>query len=211
MASKRRGRPPHDDLLTPAEWRVTHAVQHGMTDRQIAQRQGISRDGVKFHVENVLGKLGLPNRRALRSWFEPPKNSAVRRAARFTVNNVEIGAIGQISRSVADIKRAEHWYREVLGLRHLYTFGNLAFFDCAGTRLMLAQEGSPSAAESILYFRVPDIAQAHTRMQERGVEFMNAPHMVHRHADGKEEWMAVFKDPEGRPLAIMAQTPVAPA
>jgi len=28
---------------------------------------------------------------------------------------------------------------------------------------------------------------------------------VHRHADGTEEWMAFFKDPEGRPLAIMSQ------
>lgn len=25
------------------------------------------------------------------------------------------------------------------------------------------------------------------------------------HADGTEEWMAFFKDPEGRPLAIVSQ------
>ncbi len=24
----RRGRPPHEDVLTPTEWRVVHAVQH---------------------------------------------------------------------------------------------------------------------------------------------------------------------------------------
>jgi hypothetical protein len=29
--------------------------------------------------------------------------------------------------------------------------------------------------------------------------------MIHRHADGTEEWLAVFKDLEGRPLAIMTQ------
>jgi methylmalonyl-CoA/ethylmalonyl-CoA epimerase len=29
--------------------------------------------------------------------------------------------------------------------------------------------------------------------------------MIHRHADGTEEWMAFFEDPDGRPLAIMAQ------
>jgi predicted enzyme related to lactoylglutathione lyase len=81
----------------------------------------------------------------------------------------------------------------------------MAFFDCSGTRLVLTQSDSPSAAESILYFRVPDIAQAHNRMKERGVEFTNAPHMVHRHADGTEEWMAFFKDPESRPMAIMSQ------
>jgi methylmalonyl-CoA/ethylmalonyl-CoA epimerase len=36
------------------------------------------------------------------------------------------------------------------------------------------------------------------------VEFINAPHLIHRRADGTEEWMAFFKDPDGRPLAIMS-------
>jgi uncharacterized glyoxalase superfamily protein PhnB len=30
--------------LTPAEWRVVHAVKHGMTSRAIAERRGISTD-----------------------------------------------------------------------------------------------------------------------------------------------------------------------
>ena len=42
-------------------------------------------------------------------------------------------------------------------------------------------------------------------LSRRGVEFTNAPHMIHRHPDGTEEWLAVFKDNEGRPLAIMAR------
>lgn len=121
------------------------------------------------------------------------------------MSDVILTSIGQISRSVSDVERAKHWYREVLGLPHLYTFGNLAFFDCGGTRLMLTQGDSTSAAESILYFRVPDIRQAHGELKERGVEFSHAPHMIHRHADGTEEWMAFFKDPEDRPLAIMSQ------
>ena len=29
--------------------------------------------------------------------------------------------------------------------------------------------------------------------------------MIHRHADGTEEWMAFFSDPDGRPLALMSQ------
>jgi hypothetical protein len=41
------------------------------------------------------------------------------------------------------------------------------------------------------------------------VEFINVPHLIHRHDDGVEEWMAVFRDNEDRPLAIMSQ--VAPA
>jgi catechol 2,3-dioxygenase-like lactoylglutathione lyase family enzyme len=115
-----------------------------------------------------------------------------------------LGAIGQISRSVKDIEAASKFYSEVLGLPHLYTFGNLAFFDCGGTRLFLTQ-GDGGPAESILYFRVPDIHAAHASLAERGAVFVNAPHMIHKHADGTEEWMAFFNDNEGRPLAIMAQ------
>lgn len=38
------------------------------------------------------------------------------------------GSIGQLSRSVVDIAAAEDWWRDVLGVLHLYTFGALAFF-----------------------------------------------------------------------------------
>jgi hypothetical protein len=38
-----------------------------------------------------------------------------------------------------------------------------------------------------------------------GVKFLNAPHMIHTHADGTEEWMCFFEDLEGRPLALMSQ------
>jgi hypothetical protein len=68
----------------------------------------------------------------------------------------------------------------------------------------LSQE-SAVAAESILYMRVAHIGAAYELFKSRGVEFINAPHMVHRHADGTEEWLSMFKDPEGRPLGIMAQ------
>jgi DNA-binding CsgD family transcriptional regulator/catechol 2,3-dioxygenase-like lactoylglutathione lyase family enzyme len=203
---RRRGRPPHDDVLTPAEWKVTHAVQHGMTNRAIAERSGVSRNGVKFHVANVLGKLGLRDRKALRHWFQAPKGSALDNDNKErTVASPGLGPIAQISRTVSDIQKAERWYGQVLGLPHLYTFGNLAFFDCGGTRLFLSQGTASPASESIIYFRVDDIEAAHTNLAAKGVEFTNTPHMIHRHADGTEEWMAVFKDLEGRPLAIMAQ------
>jgi DNA-binding CsgD family transcriptional regulator/catechol 2,3-dioxygenase-like lactoylglutathione lyase family enzyme len=202
---KKRGRPKHADLLTPAEWRTVHAVQHGMTNANIARRRGVSLDAVKFHMANALAKLNLRNRRELRAWFRAPKDGALARSGRNTVEkDLQLGAIGQIARSVGDTRVSEKWYREVLGLPHLYTFGALAFFDCGGTRLMLSEEGGV-AKESILYLRVPDIAAAHRQLQGRGVKFTHAPHMIHRHADGTEEWMAFFEDPDGRPLALMCQ------
>lgn len=120
------------------------------------------------------------------------------------MTTLTLASIGQISRSVRDIVEAQRFYGEVLGLPHLYTFGTLAFFDCGGTRLFLSQNETPGP-ESILYLKVADIAAAHRELQARGVVFVGAPHMIHKHADGPEEWMAFFNDPEGRPLAIMAQ------
>ena len=202
--SSRRGRPPHDDVLTPTEWRVVHAVQHGMSNREIAARRGISLDAVKYHVANAVAKLGLANRQALRRWFRVPGTSALRLQERPIMTTLTLGPLAQISRTVRDIKESEAWYGTTLGLPHLYTFGSLAFFDCGGTRLYLSAQEKP-APESILYLRVADIRTAYELLRSRGVEFADAPHLIHRHADGTEEWMAHFQDPEGRPLAIMSQ------
>jgi len=208
MKKRTRGRPKHADLLTPSEWRTVHAVQHGMTNAEIARRRGVSVNAVKFHMANALAKLGLSNRRELRAWFRAPNDSALAAPGRKTMaKESKIVAIGQIARSVSDTPASEKWYREVLGLPHLYTFGTLAFFDCGGTRLMLSQEGGASK-ESILYLRVPDIAAAHRQLQARGAKFTHAPHMIHRHADGTEEWMAFFEDPDERPMAIICQVAV---
>ncbi len=115
-----------------------------------------------------------------------------------------LGAVGQIGRSVNDIAAARRWYGEVLGLPHLYFFGTLAFFRCGDVRRCLSQ-GDGGTANSIIYFRVADVRASHATLTARGVVFINAPHMVHRHDDGSEEWMAFFKDIDGCPLAIMAQ------
>ncbi|HET8696343.1 MAG TPA: LuxR C-terminal-related transcriptional regulator [Gammaproteobacteria bacterium] len=210
LGKRRRGRPPHDDVLTPAEWRIVHAVRHGMSNREIARRRAISLDAVKYHVENAVAKLGLRNRQELRRWRGIPKHSALhRRLAReddtMTNENLGLGPLGQISRTVSDIAQAEAWYGGVLGLKHLYTFGKLAFFDLGGTRLYLSAEQDKAGQESILYLRVGDIAAAHAALAARGVEFTAPPHMIFRHGDGTEEWMAFFKDPDGRPLALMSQ------
>jgi DNA-binding CsgD family transcriptional regulator/catechol 2,3-dioxygenase-like lactoylglutathione lyase family enzyme len=203
---KTRGRPPHDDVLTPAEWRVVNAVRHGMTNAEIARRRRISLDAVKYHVRNAVAKLGLENRNALKRWRGTPQNSPIGRPSRRRISMtpqapLQLGEIGQIARSVGDIDAACTWYGGTLGLKHLYTFGKLAFFDCGGVRLYLSAE----RAEPVLYLRVADILAAYDELQRRGVVFLGAPHMVHRHADGTEEWLAFFKDPDGRPLALISQ------
>lgn len=208
------GRPRHDDVLTPAEWRVAEAVRHGLSNPRIAALMGISLDAVKFHVSNCLAKLSLKDRKALRQWAGIRKDSALHQPidenppedTAMTASPAPLlGPLGQISRSVKDIAAAEAWYRDVLGMQHLYTFGTLAFFDCAGTRLFLTQTDKPGDGESILYFKVGNIHSVQETLAAKGVEFMGAPHMIHKHADGTEEWMTFFKDNEGRHLALMAQ------
>ena len=208
--SERRGRPPHDDVLTPAEWAIVHAVRHGMSNARIAVLRRVSRDAVKFHVRNAVAKLGLRSRAELQRWSGVPKDSAAFRRATnreiaMTTLELCLGPIGQISRTVRDIDEACEWYGKVLGLKHLYTFGKLAFFDLGGTRLYLSAEGEAAGPESVLYLRVDDIGAAYSELGARGVEFKGAPHLIYRHADGTEEWMAFFKDPEGRLLALMSQ------
>ena len=70
-----------------------------------------------------------------------------------------LGPIGQISRNVADIPRSVEWYKTILGLPHLFTFGDLAFFDCGGTRLYLQghRPETKATGDSVIYFTTPDI------------------------------------------------------
>lgn len=207
LVSAKRGRPRHPDVLTPAEWAVVDAVRHGMSGPEIARRRGVSTDAVKFHVANALDKLGLDSRASLRAWRGIPADSALattRKEVNMPDDGLRLGPLGQVGRHASDLDRAVKWYGTVLGLPHLYTFGDLAFFDCGGVRLFLFAHGDPGEP-SVLYFQVRDINAAYDTLTARGVEFEGAPHMIHRHESGIEEWMAFFPDPDGHLLAIMSQ------
>jgi methylmalonyl-CoA/ethylmalonyl-CoA epimerase len=121
-----------------------------------------------------------------------------------------LAAIGQVSMRARDLDRAVRFYRDALGLRFLFTAPpQLAFFDCAGVRLML---GVPENADgdhpgSVLYFTVSDIQASHDALEARGVTFRQAPHLIARLAD-REVWMAFFEDTEGNTLALMAEPPI---
>ena len=107
-------------------------------------------------------------------------------------------------------ERATAFYRDVLGLPLLYSYGELVFFDCAGTRLYLqAVPEDRWVPGSIIYFTVRDIAAAHEELTAKGAAFRGAPHMIHKHDHGVEEWMAFFDDGEGNTLALMSRVPPA--
>jgi catechol 2,3-dioxygenase-like lactoylglutathione lyase family enzyme len=111
------------------------------------------------------------------------------------------GPPSQIARRVETLDRARAFWRDTLGLPELYAFPGLAFISLGPTRLMLRETGSRDEAD-LLYLPTGDITASHADLLARGVIFSAAPHMIHRHPDGAEEWMAFFKDDEDRDLAL---------
>lgn len=216
MLSRRgRGRPPHPDLLTPAEWKVLDLVRHGMRRAEIARRRGISVDAVKYHLANISGKLGVATAE-LRHWPGIPNTTALAhrrtdQAMTPSSTGARLGAIGQVSLSIRDVVRAEQFYGKTLGLPHVFTFGDLAFFDAGGVRLYLhRKDESDWRPSSVLYFLVDDIHATQASLTELGAHFTGAPHVIYTDDEtGLEEWMTFFDDGEGNTLALMSR--VAPA
>jgi methylmalonyl-CoA/ethylmalonyl-CoA epimerase len=117
-----------------------------------------------------------------------------------------ITSIGQISIIVQDLERATAFYRDVLGLHFLFAFPGLAFFDCAGVRLMLSRAETPELdhPSSILYFRVPDISVGHQRLVEQGVKIVEGPRLI-APMSTYDLWMSAFRDSEGNIHQLMAE------
>jgi DNA-binding CsgD family transcriptional regulator len=76
----RRGRPPYDDILTPREWEVLDLLRLGLTNAEIAQRLGITEGGVKFHVQQILSKLGVSSRQEAARWAEAESTPVIARS-----------------------------------------------------------------------------------------------------------------------------------
>lgn len=113
--------------------------------------------------------------------------------------------IGQIGVTISDLDRSVVFYRDVLGLKHLFSAPpGLAFFAAGNLRLMLSRpEKSDSEKFSCaLYFKVSDMEKAHGILASRGVTFEAEPHRVAKMPD-HELWMAFFRDPDRNLLALM--------
>ena len=117
-----------------------------------------------------------------------------------------LSQIGQIAINVQDVERAAAFYRDTLGMRFLFAFPGLAFFDCGGVRLMLGRPEKPEFdhPSSVLYFAVPDIAGAHRQMLTSGVRFEDEPHLIAK-MPTHDLWMAFFRDSEQNLLALMCE------
>lgn len=122
---------------------------------------------------------------------------------------LQITRISQIALVVHDLAKAEDFYKNTLGLKHLFSVApKLAFFDVGGTRLMISlPEPEVDHKSAIVYFDVADIHAAHEELRAKAVPSLGVPHVVGKLGD-KEVWIAEFKDPDGNLLALQSIQPV---
>jgi predicted enzyme related to lactoylglutathione lyase len=120
--------------------------------------------------------------------------------------NTVLTRIGQIAVNAYDVDRATAFYRDVLGLQHLFRAGQLSFFDCGGVRLMLDKPEKPEFdhPSSVLYFQVGDIQATYERMKAAGTRFEDTPHLLAR-MPNHDLWMTFFRDSENNLLALMSE------
>ena len=117
---------------------------------------------------------------------------------------VSLTQIGQIAVRAKDLDRAVAFYRDTLGAPFLFRVPNLAFFQLGEVRLMLSPAETPEFDHpgSVIYYKVEDIDAAHGALKEKGVTFIDAPHLIAKMPD-HDLWMAFLKDSEGNVLGLM--------
>ena len=121
--------------------------------------------------------------------------------------NFALSDIGQIGVTVSDLERAVVFYRDALGMKHLFNAPPaMAFFAAGNVRLMLSLAEKPDSETftCALYFKVADIQTARDSLAARGVIFEVEPHRLARMPD-HELWMAFFRDPDRNLLALMCE------
>ena len=125
-----------------------------------------------------------------------------------TQNGTKLSRVGQIAINAHDVDRATAFYRDVLGLQHLFRAGQLSFFDCGGVRLMLDKPEKPEFdhPSSILYFQLGDICATHKRLKDAGAKFEDEPHVIAQ-MPKYDLWMTFFRDSENNLLALMSEVP----
>jgi len=119
--------------------------------------------------------------------------------------NLSDSRIGQIAIVCKDVARARDFYRDALGVKHLFDAGpTLSFFQSGTTRLMLSKAEGEATGTSVLYFFVSDIDATKSELLGKGVTFIDEPHMIAKMPD-HELWLAEFRDSENNVLALMEE------
>ena len=120
---------------------------------------------------------------------------------------LQLDRIGQLGIMVKDLEAAVAFYRDKLGVKHLFTVPGMAFFDLGSIRLMLGQSSPEYPAATFLYYKVDDIQAAFEALKARGVPVVEDPELAHR-TPQMELWLAQFKDMDGNPVVLMSEKPL---
>ena len=118
-----------------------------------------------------------------------------------------LAQVSQVGIMVKDLEAATAFYRDKLGVKHLFTAPRMAFFDLGGMRLMLGQANADYPPCTYLYYKVNDIQVAAAALQARGVKMIEAPEVAHR-MPGMELWLALFEDMDRNIVALMCEKKV---
>ena len=122
----------------------------------------------------------------------------------------KLSEIGQIAITVSDISVALPFYRDVLGLAFLFNPSKeLAFLSAGEIRIMLStpQGAGTVGKNSILYFRVSDIAKVYADIVSRGAAGERGPELTAKMPD-YELWLAFVRDPDGNLIGLMEEKKV---
>lgn len=118
-----------------------------------------------------------------------------------------VSGIGQLSITVSDLEASVRWYRDVLGLPHLFTVEGqpMAFLQAGDVRLYLNVSADERfRSRPVVYYAVDDLETSYDEVTGRGAEPVSGPHVVHRDG-GTELWMAFVADPDGTPVGLMTE------
>ena len=122
---------------------------------------------------------------------------------------VSLTSIKQIAVPVDDVDGAKAFYKDVLGMQHLFDAPPaLSFFDCGGVRLMLsgpaAQGKDADKQHAALYYDVSDIKTTYAAIKAAGAPSHAEPHVIAR-MNGREVWIAELGDGFGNYVSLISE------
>lgn len=122
---------------------------------------------------------------------------------------VNLSRIKQIAVPVDDVEKARTFYRDVLGMQHLFDAPPaLSFFDCSGIRLMLsgpaAQGKDGDKQHAVLFYDVSDIKTTYASIKAAGAPSYAEPHIIAR-MNGREVWIAELGDGQGNHVSLISE------
>jgi methylmalonyl-CoA/ethylmalonyl-CoA epimerase len=125
------------------------------------------------------------------------------------MSSVSLSRIKQIALPVTDVEKAKQFYKDVLGMKHLFDAPpGLSFFDCDGVRLMLAgpaaQGKDGDKQHAVLFYDVSDIKTTYASIKAAGAPSLAEPHIIAR-MNGRDVWIAELGDGHGNNVSLISE------